>query len=236
MVVNRIENRTKEYLDGEYHIQNSTSLPNKHNVYSGKKAYKTKICAFSIDLRNSTKLLMEDGRAVSGKVHKAFLNVVTEVINYFNGDIRDFQGDSVLAYWKSDKDEINKAVRAGLTINWFLKVKLEDYFKPYGGVDFGIGIDFGNIHVLKVGITTSERNNDLVYIGKCVNFAVGIANQLKKPRSLGISEAVYSNIDEGIIYSTKDNQRVNIWEKYKFKWKDDDVEILRTSYHCEISE
>lgn len=113
--------------------------------------------------------------------------------------------------------------------------KLKDEFVTYGGIDYGIGIDFGDIYILSVGITSANNNNDLVYIGKCVNFAVGIANRLSKPNCLGISEAIYSNLESDKIFCEKNNEHVNMWSKYKFKWKYDEVEIYRTNYLWSIS-
>jgi len=234
MVVNRIENRIKDYLDGDYQLHEVTNFPNRYNINYGKHAYKTKICVFSIDLRNSTKLLFKEGKANSGKVHKAFLNVIAEVINNYRGEIRDFQGDSVLAFWSADKEGINSAVRASLAVNWFFSKKLVEHFKPYNGINFGIGIDFGDIYILKVGITSTDNNNDLVYIGKCVNFAVGIANRLSDPYCIGISKAIYSSLKEDMIFTKKDDQKINMWNNYNFKWKDEDVEIFRTNYRWGI--
>ena len=142
MVINRIENRVREYLDGEYFLKEEDYIPRLSNVHTGKRAYKTEVCAFYIDLRNSTKLLFEKGKVISGKVHKAFLNVVSEVITHYGGEIRDFQGDGVLAFWYvKDKSNISKAVRAGFALNWLFVTKLKQHFEPYGGIDLGIGID-----------------------------------------------------------------------------------------------
>ena len=235
LVVNRIENRVRDYLDGEYSLREENFVPRLYNVHLGKRAYKTKICAFYIDLRNSTDLLFKDGKAISGKVHKAFLNVVSEVIQYYRGEIRDFQGDGVLAFWPANyKSEISSAVRAGFALKWFFKEKLKEYFEPFGGIDYGIGIDWGEIYVLRVGITATDNSNDLVYIGKCVNFAVGIANHLISPNNMGISESVYSNLEEDKIYATKNDQKVNKWEDLEFIWKNKNKKIKTSSWRWSI--
>ncbi len=231
MVINRIENRVKEYLKNDYTIKEEKNLPRIHSMPYGKRFVKTKVCAFYIDLRDSTRFLFEDGKLVSGQVHKAFLNVVSEVIHHYNGDIRDFQGDGVLAFWPANyQSEISSAVRAGFALKWFFKEKLKSYFEPFGEIRYGIGVDWGDIYVLKAGITVKDNTNDLVYIGKCVNFAVAIANQLNDPNNMGISESVYSNLEKDKIFSNRNDKKENRWEDFDIQWKKRDCTIKTTGW------
>jgi len=90
------------------------------------------------------------------------------------------------------------------------------------------------LYSLKVGITSKENINDLIF-GKCVNFAVGIANRLSNPYSFGISYAVYSKLNDDKIFAEKKGQKSNMWIDYNFKWKDEEVDIKKTKYTWGIS-
>ena len=141
-----------------------------------------KMTAFSIDLRNSTGLMFNGDRETSGKIHKIFLTGVATAVNYFGGQIRSFNGDGLLAFWEANyTTDIDKAVKAAMTITWFFDVKLAVIFENHAKIDFGIGIDWGETFILRSGISRNTNNNDLVFIGSCVNFSTVIANQAKFP-------------------------------------------------------
>ena len=53
-----LENKIKDYMDGDYEIVETETIPSPDDVAFGKKAYKIKLTAFCIDLRKSTDLLI----------------------------------------------------------------------------------------------------------------------------------------------------------------------------------
>lgn len=57
-------------------------------------------------------------------------------------------------------------------------------------MDYGIGIDWGEVFILKVGISRDTNNNDLDFIGKCENFVIAIANQAKAPKNIEVSLSI----------------------------------------------
>jgi hypothetical protein len=54
--------------------------------------------------------------------------------------------------------------------------------------------------IIRAGLPKEVNNNDLIFIGKCVNFAVAIGEQAKSPNNIEVSENVYSNLEESAIY------------------------------------
>ena len=164
-LTNKIENKVRNYLDGDYQIIDTRTIPTVDNVSIGKRAYKMKLCTFCIDLRKSTDLLFSHQKQTSGKIHKAFLSVVADVVLNYNGKIRSFQGDSLIAFWSGhEKKEISKSVNAAMILKWFLNTKLSSLFEKYEKIDFGIGIDTSEVYILRAGLTNSSNNNDLIFI------------------------------------------------------------------------
>ena len=94
-LVSDLENQVREYLSGDYQISEFPSIPSVDNVSLGKKAKKVNLCAFCIDLRNSTDLLYQHQEETAGRVHKAFLTVVANVVVHFGGKLRSFNGDGL---------------------------------------------------------------------------------------------------------------------------------------------
>jgi len=230
--VEDLTNKVRDYLSGDYEIVETKGIPSVDNVSHGKKAKKMNLCAFSIDLRKSSDLLFQHQKQTAGKIHKAFLAVASSVVLKYGGKIRSFQGDSILVFWPANlKSQINDAVKAAMAIKWFLSSKLSSLFEKYSKLDYGIGIDWGEVFIVRAGISRDSNNNDLVFIGKCVNLAVAIANQAKAPKNIEVSLSVYNNLEDSHKYTTKNNNKVNMWVDGIVEWNNKRYDTKFTSYH-----
>ncbi len=230
---NDVENVVRDYLDGDYEVTDTTAIPDVENVAFGKKAKKMNMCTFCIDLRKSSDLLFYHKKQTSGKIHKAFRAVASRVVKNYGGQIRSFQGDSILAFWPAQyKSQIGQAVKTAMVTKWFLDVQLSPLFEQYEKLDFGIGIDWGEVFIIRAGISRDANNNDLVFIGKSVNFAVAIADQARGPDHIEVSPSVYQNLEDEVVYDGKGN---NMWRKGTVKWNEENYDSKLTSYYMSIS-
>ncbi len=231
--VEDIENKVRDYLEGDYEVEDTASIPSVEDVPFGKVAKKMDLCVFCIDLRKSSELLSVHKKQTCGKIHKAFLTVVTGVVLAYRGQIRSFNGDSLLAFWPAVyKSDISRAVKAAMVTKWLLDIKLSPIFETYEKIDFGIGVDWGETYIVRAGISRNANNNDLVFIGKCVNFSTAIAQQARSPRHVEISNDTYNNLTEDLIYGKKKNgEKVDMWTDSSIKWKEKSYKTKATSWY-----
>lgn len=253
--VNNLENQVRDYLDGDYEVSEIDSIPSVENVSFKKKAKKIKLCAYSIDLRRSSDLLVKHHKQTSGKIHKAFLTITSKVIQQYGGKIRSFQGDSILAFWPVNfKGDTTNPIEAAMVTKWLLDIKFSKLFEVYEKLDFGIGIDWSEVFILRAGISRDANNNDLVFIGKCVNFATAIANEIRGPNHIGISLDIYSNLKDDCIHHYKEASdsdrlwnwqkvikkngkrflRTNMWENGRVYWNGENHNCKITSYYMTL--
>ena len=228
-----LENKVRDYLEGDYEITETKTIPSVENVPFGKKAKKMQLCAYCIDIRNSTELMDIHQKQTSGKIHKAFLTIASRVVLENGGEIRSFNGDGLLAFWPAyTKNQISDVVKCAMTTKWLLHTKLSPLFEKYQKIDFGIGIDWGEVYILRAGISRNSNNNDLVFIGKCVNYATAIANQAENPYHVEISESIYDNLEDNWILGESNGQNVNMWKDGTVKWKGDNYNSKITCWHA----
>lgn len=113
-------------------------------------------------------------------------------------------------------------METALNINWLLKHKFHKYFDKYIDLDYGIGIEYSDAYIIRAGLTNSQNNNDLVYISPAVNLAVAISNQLAGDNNIGITEDVFSNLDDDLLYDEEDDD-AEIWDDTEYiTWADED--------------
>lgn len=227
-----IKTKVADYLEGDYEVTDAKVIPSVDDVPFGKVAKKMNLCVFYIDLRRSTDLLFLHNKQTAGKIHKSFLYTVSTVIRHFDGLIRSFNGDSLLAFWPAfDKSQITSCVRAAMTVKWLLHVELSSLFETYEKLDFGIGVDWGEVFMVRAGLPRDANNNDLVFMGRCVNFAVVIGEQAKGPDHVEISAITYSNLEDAAIYGIQNNQKVDMWRDGVVKWQGNEHKSKLTSWH-----
>ncbi len=233
-----LENKIKDYMDGDYEIVETETIPSPENVAFGKKAYKIKLTAFCIDLRNSTKLLNVHDKQTCGKIHKSYLTIASKIITENGGQLRSFNGDSVLAFWPAKlKIDIENSVSTAMQLKWALDIRYSKYFESYSKIDFGIGIDWGDVYIVKAGLPKNDNNNDLVFLGMCVNYASFIAKQAKGPNHVEISQACYANLSDKILLG-KDTLGMtkNIWIDGNITWKGKTYSTKCTAWHSKLND
>jgi hypothetical protein len=145
------------------------------------------------------------------------------------GRIFNLAESHVLAFWPAN--QISDAIKCAMTTKWLLDVKLSSHFEKYRKLDFGIGVDWSEVFILRAGISRNTNNNDLVFIGKCVNFATAIANQAKGPYHLEISGDVYNNLEDNWVYGNSNGKKVNMWKDGVVEWKGDKYDSKITNWY-----
>jgi class 3 adenylate cyclase len=231
-----LENKIRDYMQGDYEIVETKTIPLPENVAFGKKAYKIKLTAFCIDLRESTDLLRIHDKETCGKIHKSYLTIATKIITANGGQLRSFNGDSVLAFFPAQYvSDIEKAVQVAFQLKWALDINFSKYFEEYSKIDFGIGIDWGDVYIVRAGLPKNDNNNDLVFLGMCVNFATAIANQGHSPEHIEISKTTYSNLTDIWLYGNDNSgNKVNMWKDGVVNWKGKKINTKCTSWYQPI--
>lgn len=150
-------------------------LDDKNLTYGNgeeKKGVEINTCVLFVDIRNSVQLTKEKQVRTMGKVYSVFTHCVLLAAQYDGGYVRNIIGDRVMVVFPPE-DCFKKAVFCAITINHIatlINKKFENFeFKC------GIGIDYGKLSVMKVGIQKKGAENDdnkgLVWVGYPANFA-----------------------------------------------------------------
>ena len=169
-----IKNSTKEEVlfSGTYFVPNINDVELTFGNGYEKKGKKISTCVLFVDIRNSVQLTAKHHIKTKGRIYSSFTKSVLKVAREHNGYVRNVIGDRIMIVF--DVYECFKnAVECAISIN-YISILIRNCFK---NVDFrcGIGIDYGDMYVIKVGIERKgEENSDnkgLVWVGKPANKA-----------------------------------------------------------------
>lgn len=146
------------------------------------------------DMADSTGLAQTYRKFAVAKIIRCYLNAACRLINFYDGEIRSFDGDRVMGIFIGGGKNTN-ALRCALAMSWAvtsvinpkIKKKWPDVTWTMG---HGVGVDTGAAMLVRGGVRGDEDDSDIVSIGSAPN----IAAKLSELRSyaLNISEAVYT--------------------------------------------
>lgn len=168
--------------------------------HDDRKGKSLETCVLFVDIRDSVQKNKEHRTLTLARMYSAFVYGVLRIAKEYDGHVRNIIGDRVMVVF--DKNNCcDKAVRCAGSILYFCKNKME---KTLPGDSFrcGIGIHYGVMNVIKVGLEThSDENNDyknLVWIGEPANLASRLTDMAGKENipSIVISKDVCKKLED----------------------------------------
>lgn len=167
--------------------RSDSQLTFERNITKRGKILKT--CVLYADIRDSVALTEKHHSLTMGKIYTAFTKAVLKAAKYHSGHIRNIIGDRVMIVFPSENCFTN-AVHCAISINHIAREVIRPKFP---GVDFkcGIGIDYGDLKVIKVGVQRrgheGTENRSLVWTG----YPANLASRLTDVANKNIDETIY---------------------------------------------
>lgn len=230
-----ISGRVKDLLAaGEYTICDSDIIPGPgdNRLTFGNQGVRFYASTLFIDMRGSTAVLNQHHDYTVAKVHKAYLYAATTLISEHGGQIRSYNGDSILAFFpKNLKSTITTAIKAAMQIKYMLTQVCASEFERYHALDFGIGIDHGQVLCVKAGRARNDNHNDLIWLGNSVNRATVLSDHAAGPNHVWISSMCRNNLEDDVKFS----KEKDMWSKETIKYNGSDEAAWKTSYYWSVS-
>lgn len=238
---NDIVSDVKNILDTKFDVEDVRYVPDITNpkLTYGNTGLQFEGTVLYVDMRGSTAILEKHNRPVVAKIHMAYFHAILKIAQSLNGEVRSFNGDSVLVFfYGNNKETLNNAVYAAMQMNFIISSDegINSYLAKYSSVNFGIGIDFGHILCTKIGLARTPNNQDLIWIGHAVNKSTVISDKCTNPYHIGIAEIVYSNLKDNMKYHTIKNpwgneQKVDMWTQGYITYNGQNEIYYYTNYH-----
>ena len=178
-----LKTETQEICNGDFTVNDGRVIPSLQDIPLTNEGRRIEMVALFVDMRKSTAIVDSIGAVRGARMYKAYLRGVARIARARSGDILSFNGDGV-AVGFAGANAHNSAVLAALNIVWFLtdilKPKVDNTLKTVDvntalSFDFGVGIEAGEVLVVRGGIRGND-NNDLVWAGNPLNYAVKISS------------------------------------------------------------
>lgn len=229
-----IEENTDNFFSGSYEVQEARIVPRAADIKFGKHGKQMELAMMFVDIRESTKIVDGFRRTTAARMYKSFLQAVVKIVKKYDGEVKSFNGDGVLAVFGGDY-KCNNAALASYAINWYvvkvLRPIMEKYFSNNQKLqdmefNYGIGVDLGTVLIVRAGIKGTD-NSDLVWAGNATNISVKLNALSSKSNPIYITNRVYNRLDDkNKTYIDDDG---DVWEK-RYWIKMNNMIIYRTDY------
>ncbi|MDN4011428.1 adenylate/guanylate cyclase domain-containing protein [Chryseobacterium gambrini] len=182
----------------------STSLvPSRHDTSLTFERGEDKVgkeidsCVLYVDIRNSVELNRKHHTQTMGRIYTAFSKAMLKIAKHHGGYVRNIIGDRVMIVFPKDNCYTN-AVNCAISIYHIAHDLINKVFEEVN-FECGIGIDYGNLKIVKVGLhrrgSEGFDNKNLVWVGYPANIAsrlTDVANKSVEKRKFKVEYYPYN--------------------------------------------
>ena len=209
-ILNEIETDIIDIKTKNFRYTSTLNVPSRHDTSLtfergvDKFGKEIETCVLYVDIRNSVDLNRKHHTQTMGRVYTAFSKAMLKIARYHNGCVRNIIGDRVMIVFPKDNCYTN-AVNCAISIYHISHYLIN---KAFTEVDFkcGIGIDYGNLKVVKVGLHRNGRegfdNKNLVWVGYPANIASRLTDVANKTIDNSKVKVKYYPTNYGYLFPT----------------------------------
>ena len=216
---NKVVADANEIIDGYITIRDKpTSVPDAKDIQLKKnEGVLLDATYLYADMADSSTLAQRVKKPVTAKIIRGYLNAASNILRFYGGEIRSFDGDRVMAIFIGTGKE-TRAVRAGLAVNWLVNEALQPMVSAkwtdiatFWRLRHSIGIDTGEALLTRTGV---RGDNDLISIGGAPTVAAKLSD-IRDGVPLHITSSVYDRMDNSVA-CTETN--VPLWNATMPQW------------------
>jgi len=155
-----------------------------------------KVAVLYNDLKGFTGLVAGLPKKKTLAILHAFVSEMTRVASEYGGEVVDCAGDRIMAvFWRPHNNNDRQPIYDALCCGFWMQTVMERAFKDVlvkkglPSVSCGIGIDYGDVIVTRVGI---RNRNKLVLLGNAANFAAKLEDDATEGQTV-ITPVIYNN-------------------------------------------
>ena len=186
----------------------------------------------------NTSFLLKTGKRLTARVYKFYYHTLKEICEETGGYLNCYSPDSFLLIYPKEQNDVADVVDIAIKTADLISTGLKDLIEPHGPVNFGIGIDKGNI--LGTKVRDSSGNDQILWYGTSINKAVAISHECNKPYYVGISGTVFQHLDEDHRYVTKRilgiKKRTELWTTVSYQFENVKKHLYQTNFHKSFEE
>lgn len=166
------------------------------NLDTGELKCRTlQTCVLFIDIRESTRISVEHQAETVARLYSFFGRAMSLCATHFGGSVRDIIGDRVMVVFPPE-DCFHNAINCAILMHSVVNYVIDRHFSA-DKIRCGIGIDYGEMMVIKTGVIKRGAENaeykSLVWVGAPANIASKLTDKAGKSTGAFVPSATHSS-------------------------------------------
>jgi len=221
--LNQLNQDIKDIFENDIETAKAYVVPTRNDpnltfpIGSTKKGKLIETCVLMVDIRNSTRMCKNLARdkVRLGKIYSAFIYAMTNIADEY-GYVRNIVGDRIMVVFEPN-DCFKYAINCA-AVMYTVATRILAKYTGLAEFKVGIGIEFGEMMVLKAGIP--KRNHEqaehkgLVWVGDAANIASKLCDFSNKSYSSPIFKVTYEKSFYEDVLITEIRKPTTILESY----------------------
>lgn len=180
---------------------------------------------------NNIDYMLKTGKRLAARGYKIYYHALREICEATGGHLNCYSPNSFLMIYPKEKFDENYVVDIAIKTATLLNITLRETFEQHTHVNFGIGVDHGNI--LGTKITDENGYSHIVWFGRTIDKAVTICRLSQRPFYVGASRSVYHALDASLKTTTKHilgiKKEVNLWTRMSYEFENVKKHLYQTN-------
>jgi class 3 adenylate cyclase len=225
----QLDQEVKKIFRERWTTRDGQKVPESEDVQLGNDAVKIDGTVLYADLDGSTNMVDQQTPEFAAEIYKSYLHCAAKIIRAEDGQIVSYDGDRIMAVFIGGRKNTD-AARCALKINYAVtKIINPAIVLQYPGSTFRVrqivGIDTSPLFVARTGI---RKWNDLVWVGRCANYAAKLCS-LSSDYPSWITADVYNRLlDTSKIGSGGRDMWESVW------WEERKIHVYRSNWHWKV--
>lgn len=180
---------------------------------------------------NNIDFMLKTGKRLAARVYKMYYHILHEICETTGGHFNCYSPKSFLLIYPKEKFDENYVVNIAVKTATLFNVDLRSIFEKQTHLNFGIGMDHGNVLSTK----TIDENGypHIAWFGNAIEKSIVLSRLSQRPFLVSISRSVYHHLDDSLKVTTKHilgiKKEVNLWTRMSYQFDNVKKHLYQTN-------
>lgn len=229
-ILQSITEKTKQLAEAEFEYTSTSDFNALESLNLDCTGIVMEACVIYLEI-NNIDFMLKTGKRLAAKVYKIYYNALREICEATGGQLDCYSPKSFLLIYPQEKYDENYVVDIAIKIASLFNVTLRETVEQHTHVNFGIGVDHGNI----LGTKTTDENGytHIAWFGHAIEKAITLCHLSQRPFFVSVSRSVYHHLDEKLKTATKHilgiKKEINLWTRMSYQFDNAKKHLYQTN-------
>lgn len=222
--------KTKQLAEVEFDYTSSSDFNNLESLNQDCTGLVMEASVIYLEI-NNIDFMLKTGKRLAARVYKIIYHILHEICETTGGHFNCYSPKSFLLIYPKDKFDETFVVDIAIKTANLLNINLREIIEKHTHLNFGIGIDHGNI----LGTKTIDENGyaHIAWFGHAIEKAIALCHLSQRPFFVSVSRSVYHHLDDSLKTTTKTilgiKKEVNLWNRVSYLFDNTKKHLYQTN-------